>query len=156
MTEQTFDMKSALRYAIHSEYHASVFYRQWAEQVSGAGGEKLGDLAEWEDQHRRSLSGYYARLFGEEVNLDPTFGIDPALVVQADEFRNYYALLRIASTVYLTEMRAAVMYDQMAQHADPEGAKIFADIAEMERGHMQEALAVYNRLREDREGALMF
>ena len=41
MTEQKFDMKSALRYAIHSEYHASVFYRQWAEQVSGAGGRSL-------------------------------------------------------------------------------------------------------------------
>ncbi len=156
MTEKTFDMKSALRYAIHSEYHASTFYRQWAEEVSGAAGEKLGALAEWEDQHRRSLSGYYARLFGEEVVLDPSFGVDPALVVQADEFRNHYALLRIASTVYLTEMRAAEMYDQMARHANPEGAKIFADIAEMERGHMQEALATYSRLREERGGALMF
>ena len=98
MTEKTFDMKSALRYAIHSEYHASTFYRQWAEEVSGAAGEKLGALAEWEDQHRRSLSGYYARLFGEEVVLDPSFGVDPALVVQADEFRNHSALLRIASS----------------------------------------------------------
>ncbi|HQF91152.1 MAG TPA: ferritin family protein [Synergistaceae bacterium] len=156
MTERAFDMKHALRYAIHSEYHAAAFYRQWAQETSGAAKEQIEGLAEWEDQHRRSLSGYYARLFGEEVNLDPSFGVDPGLVVQADEFRNHYALVRIASTVYVTEMRAAEMYDQMARHAaDPEGAKIFSDIADMERGHMQEALAMYQRLREDQAGSLM-
>jgi len=39
--------------------------------------------------------------------------VDPALKVQADEFKDNYALLRIASTVYMSEMRAMELYEKM-------------------------------------------
>ncbi|WP_029165845.1 ferritin-like domain-containing protein [Aminiphilus circumscriptus] len=157
MGQKVFDMKGALRYAIHAEIQASEFYGKWAENTkAGHLRSELEELTEWEDEHRKSLTAYYLRLFGEEPSIDPSLAVDPALRVQADEFKDFYSLLRIASTAYLSEMRAAELYEEMERHAEGEAKKLFTDLAAMERSHMDKALVRYNALRGEIEGPLMF
>lgn len=82
--------------------------------------------------------------------------MDPALQVQADEFKNYYSTLRVAAAAYLSEMKAADLYEKLQSKVTEEGAKkMFKELAEMERSHMDYALKRYNELRGELEGKLM-
>ncbi|HHZ04657.1 ferritin family protein, partial [Acetomicrobium hydrogeniformans] len=81
---------------------------------------------------------------------------DPALRVQADEFKDYYSLLRLISTAYLSEMRAAEFYEKLVDAVDSQETKaMFNDLARMERGHMEFVKKRYDELRGELEGRLM-
>lgn len=82
--------------------------------------------------------------------------VDPALCVQAGEFKDYYSLLRLISTAYLSELRAAEFYEKLADKVEPEETKLmFKDLANMERGHMEFVRKRYDELRGELEGRLM-
>lgn len=153
MTEKGFDMKKALFYAIHAEMEANEFYQNWSDnsEDSHIKGE-LQCLADWEAGHRDSLKNYFEKTFGEPFERNPEIIVDPALKVQADEFKDSYSLLRIASAAYLSEMRAAELYEEMAKRSEGETAKMFRELKEMEEGHMKQAKKRYMDLRENIAG----
>lgn len=148
MEKGSFDMKKALVYAIHAEIEASEFYSDWAKHAEGHLKKELEELSGWEGEHRDSLVKYLENSFGEKFSRDPEMVVDPALKVQADELRNNYALLRIASTVFLSEMRAMELYEKMESESSGEAKKMFREIKEMEKGHMDSAKKRYMELRE--------
>lgn len=157
MAECGFDMKSALAYAIHAEIQAHEFYKTWAQNArTPALKKEISELADWEETHKDTLSKYYEDLFGEPFTPDPNVVVDPALCVQADEFKDYYSLLRLISTAYLSELRAAEFYEKLADKVEPEETKLmFKDLANMERGHMEFVRKRYDELRGELEGRLM-
>lgn len=148
MNPGTFDMKKALKYAIHAEIEAGEFYSEWARQAKGHLKDELMELSKWEGEHRDTLMKHFEDAFGEKLVLDPKMVVDPALKVQADEFKNSYALLRIASTVYLSEMRAMELYEKMESESSGEAKKMFRELKDMEKGHMVLAKKRYLDLRE--------
>lgn len=149
----SFDMKEALKLAIHSEIEASEFYRAWAANTEKKPlAEELNKIADWETCHRDSLMNYYVELYGEKFERIPDFVVDPALKVQADEFKNSYALLRIASAVFISEMRAAELYGKMAEETEGEARKMFMELKSMEEGHMETARKNYEDMREHIQG----
>ncbi len=149
----SFDMKEALKLAIHSEIEASEFYRAWAANTEkGYLAEELNKIADWETCHRDSLMTYYAELYGVKFEREPGLVVDPALKVQADEFKNSYSLLRIASAVFISEMRAAELYGKMAEQADGEAKKMFLELKSMEEEHMGTARKNYEDMREHIQG----
>lgn len=155
--EEAMDMKKALNYAIHAEMEAEEFYRTWATETKQAHiRRELEELAQWESRHRDSLKVYYEELFGEPFRREPDLVVDPALKVQADEFRNHYALLRIASTAYVSEMRAAELYEALEKASSGDAAKMFGELKEMEQDHMATAKKRYVSLREDVVGFRAF
>jgi len=157
MAEKDFDLKGALEYAIHAEIQANEFYKVWADNVTSQLTKKeLLELADWEDSHRASLEKYYREAIGEPFKRNPNIVVDPALQVQADEFKNYYSTLRVAAAAYLSEMKAADLYEKLQSKVTEESAKkMFKELAEMERSHMDYALKRYNELRGELEGKLM-
>ncbi|HHZ05056.1 ferritin family protein [Acetomicrobium hydrogeniformans] len=157
MSESKFDLKNALAYAIHAEIQANEFYKTWAENArTPALKKEISELADWEDTHKKTLSKYYQELFGEPFTPDPNVTVDPALRVQADEFKDYYSLLRLISTAYLSEMRAAEFYEKLVEEVDSQETKaMFNDLAKMERGHMDFVKKRYDELRGELEGRLM-
>lgn len=149
----SFDMKEALKLAIHSEIEASEFYRAWAANTEKKPlAEELNKIADWETCHRDSLMNYYVELYGEKFERIPDLVVDPALKVQADEFKNSYALLRIASAVFISEMRAAELYGKMAEETEGEARKMFMELKSMEEGHMGTARKNYEDMREHIQG----
>lgn len=153
MKMTAFDMKSALKLAIHSEIEASEFYRTWAANTDKPHlAEELNKIADWETCHRDSLMTYYTELYGEKFERDPNLVVDPALRVQADEFKNSYSLLRIASAVYISEMRAAELYGKMAEQTEGSARKMFLELKSMEEGHMGTARKNYEEMREHIQG----
>ena len=147
--EKVMDMKKALFYAIHAEMEANEFYRAWADESDIPHIKKeLHELAQWEAGHRDALCAHYEKTFGEAFSRDPALFVEPALQVQADEFRNSYALLRIASTAYLSEMRAAEFYEQLEEASSGEAREMFRELKEMERNHMATAKRRYIEMRE--------
>lgn len=148
MQQAAFDMKKALKYAIHAEIEASEFYAEWAKNSQGHLQKELSELSKWEDEHRDSLTNHLQGAFGEKFVRDPKMVVDPALKVQADEFKDNYALLRIASTVYLSEMRAMELYEKMESESSGEAKKMFRELKDMEKGHMDSAKKRYLDLRE--------
>ena len=149
----SFDMKEALKLAIHSEIEASEFYRAWAANTEKKHlAEELNKIADWETCHRDSLMNYYVELYGKKVERIPDLVVDPALKVQADEFKNSYSLLRIASAVFISEMRAAELYGKMAEETEGEARKMFLELKSMEEGHMGTARKNYEEMREHIQG----
>jgi len=152
-----FDMKEALKLAIHSEIEASEFYRTWAANTEKQHlAEELNKIADWETCHRDSLMNYYAERYGEKFERVPGLVVDPALKVQADEFKNSYSLLRIASSVFVSEMRAAELYGKMAEETEGEARKMFLELKAMEEGHMATARKNYEDMREHIQGFKAF
>ncbi|GAB6280809.1 MAG: ferritin family protein [Thermovirga sp.] len=149
MNAGSFDMKKALQYAIHAEIEAGEFYSEWASQARGHLKDELTELSKWEGEHRDTLTKHFEGAFGEKFVRDPKMVVDPALKVQADEFKNNYALLRIASTVYLSEMRAMELYEKMESESSGEAKKMFSELKDMEKGHMTLAKKRYMDLREN-------
>ncbi len=150
MNTRDFDMKKALFYAIHAEMEANEFYQNWSDnsEDSHIKGE-LQCLADWEAGHRDSLKTYFEKTYGEAFERDPQIIVDPALRVQADEFKDSYSLLRIASAAYLSEMRAAELYEELEKRSEGETAGMFKELKEMEQGHMKQAKKRYMNLREN-------
>ncbi|MDT8285225.1 MAG: ferritin family protein [Thermovirgaceae bacterium] len=148
MKQGSFDMKKALIYAIHAEIEASEFYSEWAGNAQGHLKDELTELAKWEKEHQDSLTSHLESAFGEKFVRDPKMVVDPALKVQADEFKNHYALLRIASTVYLSEMRAMELYEKMASESAGEAKKMFVELMDMEKEHMDSAKKRYLEMRD--------
>lgn len=156
MKQGSFDMKKALVYAIHAEIEASEFYADWAGHAQGHLKNELSELSKWEDQHRDLLTKHLKDTFGEKFVRDPKMVVDPALKVQADEFKDNYALLRIASTVYLSELRAMELYENMEKESSGEAKKMFRELKDMEKGHMDTAKKRYLDLRENIVGFRAF
>ncbi|HOJ82534.1 MAG TPA: ferritin family protein [Acetomicrobium flavidum] len=157
MADEKFDLKGALSYAIHAEIQANEFYKMWAQNTQKPALRKeIEELADWEETHKNTLSKYYLELFGEPFTADPNVIVDPALRVQADEFKDYYSQLRLISTAYLSELRAAEFYENLSQKVEPNETKqMFQDLANMERGHMAFIRKKYDELRGELEGRLM-
>ena len=149
MKTASFDMKKALKYAIHAELEASEFYSEWARQAKGHLKDELMELSKWEGEHKDILTKHFEGTFSEKFVRDPKMIVDPALKVQADEFKNSYALLRIASTVYLSEMRAMELYEKMENESSGETQRMFRELKDMEKGHMASAKKRYMDLREN-------
>ncbi len=152
MNSGSFDMKKALKYAIHAEIEAGEFYSEWARLAKGHLKDELMELSKWEGEHRDTLMKHFEGAFGEKFDRDPKILVDPALKVQADEFKNDYALLRIASTVYLSEMRAMELYEKMESESRGEAKRMFLELKDMEKGHMVLAKKRYLDLREQIAG----
>lgn len=157
MADEKFDLKGALSYAIHAEIQANEFYKMWAQNTQKPALRKeIEELADWEETHKNTLSKYYLELFGEPFTADPNVIVDPALRVQADEFKDYYSQLRLISTAYLSELRAAEFYENLSQKVESNETKqMFQDLANMERGHMAFIRKKYDELRGELEGRLM-
>lgn len=153
MGSKEFDMKQALTYAIHAEIEANEFYQAWSDnsEDSHIKGE-LKCLADWEASHRDSLKNYFQKNFNESFERNPDLVVDPALKVQADEFKNSYSLLRIASAAYLSEMRAAELYEELEKRSEGDTKKMFRELKEMEQGHMAQAKKRYMEMRENIAG----
>jgi len=99
---------------------------EWSLNTSGPAAKKeLQDLADWEAQHRDQLTNIYESRFSEKFQRNPNVTVEPALKVKADEFKDVYNVLRIASTAYLTELTSAEFYSDMA--------KKFADDEELSK-----------------------
>lgn len=152
MAHGPFDMKKALKYAIHAEMEASEFYSQWAECAKGHLRDELMGLSKWENEHRDELIKHFEEAFGEKFTRDPKMIVEPALRVQADDFKKNYALLRIASTVYLSEMRSMELYEKMESESSGEAMIMFRELKNMEKGHMEAAKKRYLELREHISG----
>jgi len=91
--------KEALNYAIHAEIEANEFYLEWSLNTSDPAAKKeLQDLADWEAQHRDQLANIYENRFNEKFHRIPNLTVEPALRVKADEFKDVYNVLRVAST----------------------------------------------------------
>lgn len=148
------EMKSVLCYAIHAEKEAKEFYRAWAEKVDQSFLKKeLLDHADEEEKHEEELRNYYRDLFGEVFQCDPETVIAPELKTQPEDFQNVTSLLRIASSAYLSEMRAVDFYEKQAQDfRECEARFLFERLRDMEKGHLVEAKARYLKLREDLVG----
>lgn len=150
MKNKEFDMKQALLYAIHAEIEANEFYQTWSDSSEDSHIRmELKELADWEASHRDSLKNYFENTFGEHFERDQETVVEPALKVQADEFKDSYSLLRIASATYLSEMRAAELYEEMEKHSDGEARKMFKELKDMEQGHMKKAKKRYMQMREN-------
>lgn len=150
--------KEALSYAIHAEIEANEFYLNWSINTNDPAAKKeLQDLADWEAQHRDQLTNLYESRFHEKFQRIPNITIEPALKVKADEYKDVYNVLRIASTAYLTELTASDFYGNMAKKFadDEELSKTFSQLSDMEKSHMQLMLKRYLKLREDLTGPLM-
>jgi len=158
MENKEMTAKEALNYAIHAEIEANEFYLEWSLNTSDPAAKKeLQDLADWEAQHRDQLANIYENRFNEKFHRIPNLTVEPALRVKADEFKDVYNVLRIASTAYLTELTSAEFYSDMAKKFadDEELSKTFSGLADMEKSHMQLMLKRYLRLKEDLSGPLM-
>lgn len=153
MERKDFDMKQALTYAIHAEMEANEFYQTWSDNSEDSYiRDELKELADWEASHRDSLKAYFEKKFGESFERNPEMIVEPALKVQADEFKDSYSLLRIASATYLSEMRAAELYEEMEKHSDGEAREMFKSLKDMEQGHMKKAKKRYMKMRENVAG----
>ncbi len=148
MKASSFDMKKALNYAIHAEIEANEFYSEWAKNAQGHLKKELEELARWEDSHRDSLTKYFEDTYNEKFTRNTKMVVDPALKVQADEFRDNYQLLKIASTVYLSEMKAMELYQEMENESSGKAKKMFEELKDMEKDHMVTAKKRYDEIRE--------
>jgi len=74
-----------------------------------AGSGRLGGTAP------RPTNNIYESRFSEKFQRNPNVTVEPALKVKADEFKDVYNVLRIASTAYLTELTSAEFYSDMAK-----------------------------------------
>ncbi|NPV88126.1 ferritin family protein [Coprothermobacteraceae bacterium] len=158
MDIQKLGAKEALSYAIHAEIEANEFYLNWSINAEDPMVKKdLQELADWEASHRDKLMQVYEYRFNERFQRVPNLIVEPALRVKADEFKDNYGLLRVTSVAYLTELTSAEMYSEMAHRfeQDEELRKMFEDLSNMEKGHMQLMLKKYLKLKEDLEGPLM-
>jgi rubrerythrin len=63
---------------------------------------------------------------------------------------------KLALTVYLSEMRAMELYEKMESESSGEAKKMFREIKEMEKGHMDSAKKRYMDLREHTVGLHAF
>jgi rubrerythrin len=82
--------------------------------------------------------------------------VEPELKVQTKDFGDVTSLLRIASAAYLSEMRAAELYERMAEGSTGEAKDIFIKLKKMEEGHMDLAKKRYMSIREDVVGFKAF
>ncbi|WP_018963882.1 ferritin family protein [Coprothermobacter platensis] len=158
MVKDNMNAKEALSYAIHAEIEANEFYLNWALNTSDAAAKKeLEELADWEAKHRDQLTSIYEKRFNEKFQPVPGLTVEPALKVKTDEFKDVYNVLRIASTAYITELTSSEYYSDLAKKfiEDKELNKLFSDLSDMEKSHMQIMLERYLRLREDLNGPLM-
>ncbi len=148
------EMKAVLCYAIHAEKEAKEFYRAWADKVDQNFLKKqLLDHAEEEQKHEEELKTYYNDLFGEVFQCDPETVIAPDLITHPEDFESVTSLLRIASSAYLSEMRAVEFYDKQAQDfKDCEARFLFERLRDIERAHLAEAKKRYMKMREDLVG----
>lgn len=150
-------MKEALELAISAEVEAGAFYRTWAENTDKDYLKKeLNDLAKWEGEHEEGLKKLYVQEFGAPFEKDPSIVVEPELKVQTKDFGDVTSLLRIASAAYLSEMRAAELYDRMAEGSSGETKDIFVKLKKMEEGHMDLAKKRYMSIREDVVGFKAF
>jgi rubrerythrin len=150
MENKEFDMKQALNYAIHAEIEANEFYQTWSDNSDDSYIKtELKELADWEASHRDSLKNYFNKTFGVPFERNPEMVVEPALKVQADEFKDSYSLLRIASATYLSEMRAAELYEELEKRSDGEAREMFKELKDMEQGHMKKAKKRYMKMREN-------
>lgn len=150
-------MKEALELAIHAEIEAGEFYRAWAENTDKDYLKKeLDDLAIWEGEHEEGLKKLYLQEFGVAFERDPSIVVEPELKVQTKDFGDVTSLLRIASAAYLSEMRAAELYERMAEGSTGEAKDIFVKLKKMEEGHMDLAKKRYMSIREDVVGFKAF
>lgn len=148
------EMKTVLCYAIHAEKEAKEFYRAWAQRVDREYLKKeLLDHAREEEQQEEELRDYYRDIFGEVFKCDPETVIAPELKTHPEEFESVTSLLRIASSAYVSEMRAVEFYDKQAQDFRECDARfLFERLRDMEKEHLIAAKRRYMKLREDLAG----
>jgi rubrerythrin len=148
---------TALQMAIQTEIDGVNFYQKFAAQTQDSGAQAMFErLAKDEVIHLELLqntramleeSGEWAEYKGvvlDEFEAAPIFSRE-RVEQNVVEYTSDLSALRVA---YLIEKDAMDFYTHAAeQTGDPNGRRMFADLAEMERGHLNLLEGEYSFLR---------
>ncbi|SEM06732.1 Rubrerythrin [Syntrophus gentianae] len=141
------EYKKIISHAVEQEIEAYGFYLSVSDKVADASLKSLfKDLAEDEQQHRRTLEGFLARgsekfHFSESkdykiVDAVPT----PALTVDLKPVEGLVIAIK-------KELEAMQMYTQLANSSTDEAQKrIFSELASMERSHKSKLEDLYTNM----------
>lgn len=157
---------TALQMAIQTEIDGSNFYQRSAERTQDPNARTMFErLAQDEVMHLELLrntkamleqSGEWAEYKGvelDDIGAAPIFSrerVEQNIV----EYTSDLSALRVA---YLIEKDAMDFYTQAAEQTDdPNGQRMFLDLARMERGHLNLLEGEYNFLRGQFQNAMGF
>jgi rubrerythrin len=157
---------TALQMAIQTEIDGVNFYQKFAAQTQDSAARAMfRRLAQDEVMHLELLqntramleeSGEWAEYKGvalNEIEAAPIFSRE-RVEQNVVEYTSDLSALRVA---YLIEKDAMDFYSHAAeQTGDPNGKRMFADLAEMERGHLNLLEGEYNFLRDQFQTAMGF
>ena len=157
---------TALQMAIQTEIDGASFYQRFAAQTRDSDARAMFErLAQDEVIHLELLrntramleeSGEWAEYKGvvqDEIEAAPIFSRE-RVEQNVVEYTSDLSALRVA---YLIEKDAMDFYAHAAeQTGDPNGRRMFADLAEMERGHLNLLEGEYNFLRGQFQTAMGF
>jgi len=134
--------------AVGEEIKARDFYKSIMAQLPNKGAQlKLDVMAKAEDEHRRILSGLYARLAGREYTppIEKKEGY-----IRIEVPRRDARLADVVKIICEAEERAYQFYKDAADKVeDPEEKKTFLKLAQMEKSHEEHFKEEYHTLVED-------